>query len=85
MNIKKVIAFLSLCLFSTVVLCKQVNINTASADEIADALTGVGKNKAAAIVDYRNKHGDFTSKDQVTNIKGIGKKTLEKNSSDIEL
>lgn len=85
MNITKVIAFLSLCLFSAAAYCAQVNINTASADEIADALTGIGQKKAAAIVDYRNKHGDFTSKQQVTNIKGIGEKTLEKNSSDIEL
>ncbi len=85
MNIKKVVAFIFLCLSSASALCAQVNINTASADEIADSLTGIGKKKATAIIEYREKYGDFTSKQQITNINGIGNKTLKKNSSDIQL
>ncbi len=85
MLIRKVIAFVVLCLFSVSAFCMQVNINTASADEIAEALIGIGKKKAAAIVAYRKQHGDFISIEQLSNVKGIGEKTIEKNRSDIQL
>jgi competence protein ComEA len=64
---------------------KPVNINTASATEIADALDGVGAAKAAAIVAYRQKIGGFKSADQLTEVKGIGLKTVEKNAAFIKL
>lgn len=60
-----------------------VNINTASAAEIAESLTGVGEAKAAAIVAYRNKNGAFTSLDDLLAVSGIGEKTLEKNAASI--
>lgn len=55
-----------------------VNINTASVADLV-ALTGIGHNSAAAIVEYRNKHGRFTSVDELAKIKGIGKATIDKN------
>ncbi len=54
----------------------QVNINTATADEL-DELPGIGPSKARAIVEYRLQHGDFTSIESVTSVKGIGEKTFE--------
>ncbi len=33
---------------------------------------------AERIIDYREKHGDFSSVDALQNVRGIGKKTLEK-------
>jgi len=57
----------------------SVNINTATAEEMAEAIKGVGINKAKAIVQYRDEHGAFKSVDQLTQIKGIGDKTVERN------
>lgn len=62
-----------------------VNINTADAQTIANALTGIGKKRAEAIVAYRTKNGPFKSVDDLSNIKGISKKVLEKNSGKILL
>ncbi|MBC6907460.1 helix-hairpin-helix domain-containing protein [Saccharophagus sp. K07] len=63
----------------------KVNINTASADALAEILNGVGPAKAAAIVAYRDEHGPFTSVDDLIKVKGIGPATLEKNRHLISL
>ncbi|MYM62884.1 helix-hairpin-helix domain-containing protein [Pseudomaricurvus sp. HS19] len=63
----------------------QININTASAEEIAAALNGIGLAKAQAIVAWRDQHGKFTDASQLTEIKGIGESTLAKNSALIVL
>ena len=57
----------------------KLNINTASASEIQKALIGIGAKKAEAIVQYREKHGNFTMAEQLLEVQGIGKATLEKN------
>ncbi|MDX7923455.1 ComEA family DNA-binding protein [Aeromonas media] len=56
----------------------KINLNTASADELA-ALKGVGEKKAQAIVDYREKQGKFTTVDQLAEVSGIGPATLDAN------
>ena len=56
-----------------------VNINTASAEEIAAALNGVGLAKAEEIVRYREEHGAFAHADELVNVKGIGLRTVDKN------
>ncbi|WP_163834783.1 ComEA family DNA-binding protein [Spartinivicinus ruber] len=63
----------------------EVNINTADAATIAEVLTGVGEAKAKAIIAYRDEHGDFTSIEQLTEVKGIGEGTLHKNEGKIIL
>lgn len=60
-----------------------VNINTASAAELAEALVGVGPAKAEAIVAYREANGPFTDKSQLLEVKGIGPAILEQNSDRI--
>ncbi len=57
---------------------QRININTASAGELA-TLTGVGAKSAQAIIDYREMMGPFKTVDDLTKVKGIGEKTLEKN------
>lgn len=62
-----------------------VNVNQASAQELADLLSGVGEKKAQAIVEYRREHGEFSSVDELVNIKGIGTSLIDKNRNRIEL
>jgi competence ComEA-like helix-hairpin-helix protein len=56
---------------------QPVNINRASVAEL-DALPGVSPKVAAAIVEYRNTRGVFTSIEQLDSVKGIGPALLEK-------
>lgn len=69
--------------FSSFVFAEPVNINTASAEELAENLKGVGPKKALAIIEYREANGPFFTPEEITNVKGIGPKTLEKNLEDI--
>ncbi len=55
----------------------QININTASVSEL-NTLKGIGPAKAKAIIAYRDANGPFATVDDLTKVKGIGKKTLEK-------
>ncbi|PTX64816.1 competence protein ComEA [Melghirimyces profundicolus] len=54
----------------------KINVNTASGEELQE-LNGVGPSKAEAIIRYREENGPFTSVDQLTEVPGIGEKTLE--------
>ena len=56
-----------------------ININTADAPTLAAVLDGVGPNKAAAIVDYREANGPFGSVDDLSEVKGIGARTVDIN------
>ena len=74
------------CLMSMpLAAAEPVNLNTASAEEIAETLNGVGLSKAQKIVEYREKHGPFVHVDELVNVKGIGLRTVDKNREMIEL
>jgi len=53
-----------------------ININTASAEKLQQ-LPGIGPAYSTRIVEWRNKNGQFVSKEQLLEIKGIGEKRLE--------
>ncbi len=70
-------------LLSTAAFAAPVNINTASAEEIAAALNGIGPSKAQAIVEYREAYGEFSRADEIVFVRGIGTSTYENNKADI--
>jgi competence protein ComEA len=57
---------------------QQININTASADELTQ-LKGVGSNQAARIIEFREKNGPFKKPEDLMLVPRIGQKTFEKN------
>ena len=60
-------------------LSLAIDINTASAEELARELVYVGPVKAQRIVEYRQKIGGFVTPEQLLAVYGIGPKTLERN------
>lgn len=62
-----------------------VNVNQASAQEIADLLKGIGLKKAQAIVEYRNQQGPFEKIEDLAKVNGIGERTVAKNVARIQL
>ncbi|MCK9621758.1 MAG: helix-hairpin-helix domain-containing protein [Methylobacter sp.] len=78
-----VVVFAAFCSFSAI--ASPVNINTADAKTIGDALSGIGLKKAEAIVKYREAKGGFKTAEDLVNVDGIGAKTVEKIKSDILL
>lgn len=54
-----------------------VNINTATQSEL-EAVKGVGPAKAKAIISYREANGGFKTLDELDNVKGFGKASVDK-------
>ena len=52
-----------------------VDINKANLSDLS-TLKGIGPKKAQAIIAYRETNGPFKSLDDLTHIKGIGKKSI---------
>ena len=63
----------------------KVDLNTADAATLQKELSGIGKNKADAIVAHREANGPFTSVDEIIEVKGIGKSILEKNRDKLSI
>ena len=63
---------------------KKVSLNQATVGEL-ETLPGIGPSKAAAIIKYREEVGAFQSIDELTNVSGIGEKTLEKLRDSLDL
>ena len=87
-------SFLRLITFASVLLflpfgwaadAPSVNINTASAEEIATVLVGVGLAKAKAIVEYRQANGAFQDVYELEQVKGIGPRTVSQNEARIRV
>lgn len=49
----------------------KININSATLEELT-ALPGIGPSKAAALIDFRNKYGNFESIDELLYVPGFG-------------
>ena len=74
---KKIYLTIILVLFLATSAFAKVNINTADVEELA-TLPGIGSTKAAAIVQYRKDNGQFKKVGDLTEVKGIGDKIVDK-------
>ena len=53
-----------------------VDLNTAS-PSLLNYVSGIGSTTASNIIQYRDEHGSFKSRDELLNVKKLGKKTFE--------
>lgn len=63
----------------------RVSINTASAEDLARAMNGVGLKKAQAIVSYREEYGPFKTVEDLKQVPGMGNSLVERNLSILTL
>ncbi|MBD3949546.1 ComEA family DNA-binding protein [Tuanshanicoccus lijuaniae] len=54
----------------------KININQADSAQL-QTLPGIGQKKAEAIIQYRQEFGSFRAVQDLTNVSGIGEKTLQ--------
>ncbi len=60
----------------TVTVKRKININKADSATL-QKLSGIGEEKAKAIIEYRNKTGKIKSASDLSKVPGIGRKTAE--------
>jgi len=77
-------ALVAATLLAQVAIAGPVDVNTADAKTLARELQGIGMAKAEAIVSYREKNGPFKSADDLAKVKGVGKKLVDQNKSNLE-
>ncbi len=91
---KKVFLILVICLVSGLsnlslaqsdAAMARVNVNQASAEQLAEVLDGVGMTRAEAIVQYRESYGKFERIEELLMVRGIGETVLESNRNKISL
>ncbi|MEN8259281.1 MAG: ComEA family DNA-binding protein [Pseudomonadota bacterium] len=81
---KKLIpAFFLFVMLTSASFAAALNINSATAEQIAETMTGIGPAKAEAIVKDREANGKFKSVEDVSRVKGIGTATIDKNREKI--
>jgi len=73
--------FLAILAISATLLLSAVDINNASKSELT-TLNGIGAKKAEAVLSYRSNHC-FKNVDDLTAVKGISTKTVEKNRTNL--
>ena len=64
---------------------RSVDLNSASAEQLASTLVGVGAAKAQAIIRYRDEVGPFRSVEELEEVKGIGPNTVTRNKARISV
>ena len=77
-------ALVAATLIAPVAIAGPVDVNTADAKTLARELDGVGMAKAEAIVSYREKNGPFKGADDLAKVKGLGKKLIDQNKSNLK-
>ncbi len=81
---KKLYFAVLLMLFFATTAFAELNINTASKDEL-NGLPGIGPVKAEAIIKYRDEKGPFKNIEDLKNVYGIGDKIFNRLKSEISV
>lgn len=68
-----------LCFSNVSMAAKPLDVNLATAEQLAAVMVGVGQKKAQAIIEYRETNGAFNALDELIFVKGIGPSLLKKN------
>lgn len=74
---KKLLGSLFLSLLLASPAWAVVDINSATQSEL-ESVKGIGPAKAQAIIEYRQKNGPYKRLEDLENVKGIGKATVDK-------
>ena len=74
---------LAIIVLGVSILFGAVDINTANQKELS-SLNGIGVKKADAIIEYRSSNC-FKNVDELSHVKGIGNKTVEKNRDNLTI
>lgn len=69
---------------SEVSATNKISLNRATIDQL-QTLSGIGKAKAEAIIDYRNTNGGFKTIEELKKVKGIGDAIFNKIKDDITI
>jgi len=77
------VKFLVILSLLVTLLVATVDINSANVKELT-TLKGIGPKKAESLLNYRKSHC-FKTVDEIVKVKGIGKKTLEKNRKNLRV
>ena len=83
-KMKKLMLTLAMLFYFVTSAIAGINVNTADLAAL-ESLSGIGPKKAQAIIDYRTENGNFSSIEDLTNVKGIGEKLLAKIKDLIEV
>lgn len=62
----------------------RINLNLAQKEDLM-TLTGIGENRALAIIAYREEHGGFTSVEELKKVEGIGDGIYQKIKNSIKI
>lgn len=83
-RITSLLALLCVMVFWASLVLAAVDLNTADKAAL-ESIKGIGPAKAEAIIKYRTEHGAFKSVDDLVNVKGFGKKTVDKIRNEVEV
>lgn len=83
-KISSLFALLCAMVFWASLVLAAVDLNTADKAAL-ESVKGIGPKKAEAILKYRAEHGAFKSVDELANVKGFGKKTVDKIRGEVEV
>ncbi len=84
-NITKTLLALFIVLPLTAFAGPLVNINKADSLELQTELIGVTEGTAKSIIEYREKHGDFKTVEEVLNVEGIERDFLNINRDQLHV
>lgn len=81
---KILIALAAAIVLAAAPVMAATNLNTATQQQL-EALKGIGPSKAKAIIEYRQKNGDFKSVQDLNKVPGFGDKTVARLAPELSL